>query len=103
MKDTETNSPGDGHLARDLEALKAERPSAPAYLHQRIVANLPEREPVPELLDWLRASAWRSVSAAALPLVFGFVMGILIGGDEVGYADSILYADIWEAYEIYEI
>ena len=56
-----------------------------------------------ELLDWLSASAWRSVTAAALPLVFGFVVGVMIGGDELSYTDSILFAEMWEAYEFYEI
>ena len=103
MNDTEPQNTCDEELARDLKALKAEQPGAPAYLEQRIMANLPDREPTLELLDWLRASAWRSVTAAALPLIFGFVMGVLIGGDEVSYTDSILYADIWEAYESNEI
>ena len=71
MNDPETRSARDESLDKDLAALKAAQPTAPAYLQQRILANLPEREPMLELLDWLRASAWRPVTAAALPLMFG--------------------------------
>ncbi len=103
MNDTNTDSTSDESLDRELKLLEAQRPGAPAYLHQRIVASLPEREPAVELLEWLGASAWRSITAAALPLVIGFAVGVLFGGDEISYADSILFADTWEAYESNEI
>ncbi len=101
MKDIE--SAGEDRLSQDLQTLAARRAPAPAHLQQRILANLPEREPATDLLVWLRGSAWRLATAAALPLAFGFVLGIAIGGNEAGYTDSIVYAENWEAYETNEI
>ena len=101
MKDID--SAGEDRLSRDLQALGERSAAAPPYLQQRILANLPEREPAAELLAWLRGSAWRLATAAALPLAFGFVMGAVMNGNEVGYNESIVYAEIWEAYEINEL
>ncbi len=102
MNKTDSNA-SDARLTSDLETLRMQSPTAPAYLQQRIVANLPEREPALELLAWLRASAWRFTTAAALPLVLGFVTGAMLGSEEISYPDTIVYADIWEAYESNEI
>ncbi len=101
MNDTDRTD--EAGLAKDLQALAAQRPAAPDYLQQRILANLPEREPAVELLAWLRGSAWRLATATALPLALGFVMGITSGVEDVSYTDSLLYAETWEAYESNEI
>ncbi len=92
-------------LDRDLERLREAQPAAPAYLKERIVANLPERDPGQELLDWLRASAWRGVTAAALPLLLGFAIGLSAGDDaELDMeTDSLIFAEVWEAYQTDEI
>ncbi len=92
-------------LERDLERLRASRPAAPAYLQERIMANLPERDPWQDLLDWLRASTWRPVAAAALPLLLGFTVG-LTAGDDLELeptTESLIFAEVWEAYETDEI
>ncbi len=92
-------------LERDLERLRASQPAAPAHLKERIIANLPERDPWQDLFDWLRASAWRGVTAAALPLLLGFAVGLAAGDDpELELAtDSLIFAEVWEAYETDEI
>ena len=92
-------------LERDLALLKEAQPRAPDYLQARIMANLPERDAVDDFFAWLRASAWRGVTAAALPLVLGFALGMASGESESAnpVADSLYFANVWEAYDSDEI
>lgn len=68
----------DQQLDQLLTELLQQQQTAPGHLHARILANLPTASPAEEIFSWLTGSLWRSAWAAALPLVFGFALGIAV-------------------------
>ncbi|MEM9624325.1 MAG: hypothetical protein AAF993_21980 [Pseudomonadota bacterium] len=98
----------DAELDQLLAGLAREPHEAPAHLASRVLANLPTNNPFADLLDWFTASYWRSAWTAALPLVFGFALGMTVQFEGDSYIDdldmqALLYVEQIEEIEFDEI
>ena len=98
----------DEELTEHLNALSHNPPGAPAYLTTRILAQLPDHAPLDRVFQWLTAALWRSVAAAAVPIMVGFVLGTtgidMQSDDDLWYhTQSLVYADSLEEYDYDEI
>ena len=96
----------DEEFLQQLDGLAQTRQPAPAHLGPRIVANLPPRDPIESLLDWLGAGLWRGAMAAILPLAVGFALGVSQveeSRDPWFESQTLLFADTLEEYDLDEI
>ena len=84
----------------------AEQPAvAPSYLASRIVANLPDQEPLDRVLDWLSSALWRGAAVAAVPLLLGFALGSANMAETETWeeAEALVYVDTITEYDNDEI
>ena len=96
----------DEDLEQAFEQIKQQSVTAPPHLAQRILANLPERDPLERLWQWFSASLWRAAATAALPLLVGFALGacdIMQTGESWEEAEVLVFADALVEYEYDEI
>ena len=102
---TTTEQNQDEQFDAALAQLAAQPIVAPGYLAPRIIANLPDQEPLDRLLGWLSTALWRGAAATALPLLLGFVLGTAnIAETEIWEeAEALVYADKITEYEYDEI
>jgi len=105
--DKDPDARADAQLQELLDELLQPQQAAPAYLSQRILANLPTASPAQDIFSWLTSSLWRSAWVAALPLVLGFVMGITVSLNDNSLADeldveALVFAQHIEEFEVDE-
>ncbi len=96
----------DDDLDQAFDRLRQQPSKAPPYLAQRVLANLPEREPLDRLWQWFSASLWRVAAGTALPLLLGFAVGIsnaVQSEDSWAEAEALVFADGLVEYEYDEI
>jgi hypothetical protein len=89
-------------LEQRLERLRQESPGAPDYLAERILSNLPVRNPLTALTEWLTRSLWRPALAFAMPLAFGFLIGFIQPMNEA-MPETELFADAATEFEFDEL
>jgi len=58
-------------VARELAAV-----DVPAALQSRILERATKPDVWEQMADWFRAALWRPLTAGALPLLMGFVIGV---------------------------
>lgn len=109
MNDNTDNEDPNDDLLRNLQKLAQYQPEAPPYLAARIVANLPDISPLERLVGWFTATMWRGATAAVIPLMIGFVIGVSgthPADDDVTAwydAEDLVYATTIEEYNYDEI
>ena len=96
----------DNDLDQAFDQLQQQSTKAPPYLAQRVLANLPEREPLDRLWQWFSVSLWRVAAGTALPLLLGVAVGMSSAGqteDSWAEAEALVFADALAEYEYDEI
>ena len=68
-------------------------------LERKILAELPPRDSLQRIADWLTGALWRPALAAAVPLVVGFVLGITVPEEDSQLADELSLLVFSETYE----
>ena len=100
----------DEDLIQQLAQIQQHEPTAPPYLAQRIIANVPiELSAIDRFVLWLTGNLWRSAAAAAAPLAVGFTLGLIVDAapmDEAaswyGAEDLVYSASFNEVFEDYD-
>lgn len=96
----------DNDLDQAFERLRQQPSAAPPYLAQRVLANLPDNEPLDRLWRWFSASLWRIAAGAALPLLVGIAVGMSnarVTENNWVEAEVLVFADALAEYEYDEI
>ncbi len=88
--------------ALDLELAQLGEHRATPGLDAKIIAELPTRDGVQRIVDWLSGALWRPALAAAIPLAVGFVLGISIPEEDSQLADELSLLVFSETYEEFE-
>ncbi len=86
-------------VALESELAKLREHQATPGLDVKILAELPTRDGVQRIVDWLSASLWRPALAAAIPLALGFILGITIPEEDSQLADELSLLVFSETYE----
>jgi len=68
-------------------------------LDNRILAELPNRDVLQRMVDWLTGALWRPALAAAVPLALGFVLGTMNPAEDSQLADELSLLVFSATYE----
>ncbi len=98
------SSPEAIHLMRESAALETalaelrEHRATPG-LNNRILGQLPTRDGLQRMVDWLTGALWRPALAAAVPLALGFILGTMIPEEDSQLADELSLLVFSSTYE----
>ena len=65
-------------VSLELELAQLREHRATHGLDAKILAELPVRDGLQRVVDWLTSTLWRPALAAAVPLVLGFILGTTV-------------------------
>lgn len=98
------SSPEAARLMQEIAALEIELTQlrehrATPGLDERILAELPVRDGIQRILDWLTGALWRPALAATIPLALGFILGTTIPEEDSQLADELSLLVFSTTYE----
>ncbi len=85
--------------ALEIELAQLREHRATPGLDERILAELPVRDGVQRIVDWLTGALWRPALAATIPLLLGFILGITIPEEDSQLADELSLLVFSTTYE----
>lgn len=85
--------------ALEIELTQLREHRATPGLDERILAELPVRDGIQRILDWLTGALWRPALAATIPLAFGFILGTTIPEEDSQLADELSLLVFSTTYE----
>lgn len=85
--------------ALEIELTQLREHRATPGLDERILAELPVRDGIQRILDWLTGALWRPALAATIPLALGFILGTTIPEEDSQLADELSLLVFSTTYE----
>ncbi len=83
----------------EIELAQLREHRATPGLDERILAELPVRDGIQRMVDWLTGALWRPALAATIPLALGFILGTTIPEEDSQLADELSLLVFSTTYE----